>query len=440
LAIVCGFAGILLGQNDLGSENRNGVPLSELEKSAYGSVLHEAVYRDDVASVRQQIASGADVKARNRYGIQPLSLACLNGNAEIIELLLKAGADPNAEMAGGETALMTAARTGRLKPVRLLVDHGAEVGAREQHGQTALMWGAAEGNVEVVKCLIEAGADVHQTVRSGFSPLLFAARNGKSDVVEVLLKSGAEIDRGLPSGVTPLLLAVENGHFELAYALMQHGADPQGKGNIYTPLHALTWVRKPVRGDGDPPPIGSGKMTSLQFARAAVSLGTDVNARHGKHQPNKDQLNRTGATAVLLAAETGDLPYIQLLVELGADPLLQNVDQCSPLLAATGVGVLSDGDDSAGTEEEGMEVVDYLLQQGGDINGVDRRGNTVIHGAAYLSWSKMIPFLVERGADPRVWNRPNKRGRTPLEIAQGHRPGNFRPSPETMRALEGVLQ
>ena len=42
------------------------------------------------------IRAGADVKAANRYGVTPLSLACINGNAAMIEKLLKAGADANA--------------------------------------------------------------------------------------------------------------------------------------------------------------------------------------------------------------------------------------------------------------------------------------------------------------------------------------------------------
>lgn len=39
------------------------------------------------------IAAGANVKAATRYNITPLSLACTNGNATLIERLLKAGAD-----------------------------------------------------------------------------------------------------------------------------------------------------------------------------------------------------------------------------------------------------------------------------------------------------------------------------------------------------------
>ncbi len=265
-----------------------------------------------------------------------------------------------------------------------------------------------------------------------------------------LLAAGAEVNQVMHpeqtsgrqprAGTSPLILAVENGHLELAAALLQAGADANDGRCGFRPLHGITWVRKPIRGDGDPPPIGSGKLSSLELVRRLVACGADVNAKHGKQWAGKGRLNRTGATPFLLAAETADLPLMQLLVELGADPALPNADHCTPLLAAAGVGVLGDGDESAGTEEEAIEAVKLLLDLGADINAIDDHGNTVMHGAAYKSWANLVRFLADHGAEEQVWNRKNDLGWTPMLIAQGHRPGNFRPSAETVEALRRVLQ
>ena len=118
---------------------------------------------------------------------------------------------------------------------------------------------------------------------------------------------------------------------------------------------------------------------------------------------------------------------------------MPNADDCTPLLAAAGVGALGDGDEAAGTEDEALEAVRLLLELGADVNAVDDNGETAMHGAAYQSRSKLVQLLAERGADINVWNRKNKSGWTPLMIAQGHRPGNFRPAPDTIAAIEDAM-
>ncbi len=419
------------------------------------TALHWAVHHEDLATARRLVTAGADVKAANRYGVRPLSLACTAGNTELVELLLKAGVDPNTQLPGGETALMTAARTGRVGPVRALLARKADVNAKERGGQTALMWAAAEGHSEVVQLLMEAGADFRKPLPSGFTPLHFAAREGRREVVRVLLKAGADVNEAMQpqrsggknprKGTSPLLLAVENGHFELAVDLLQSGADPNDQRSGYTPLHAITWVRRPNSGDGpdgDPPPVGSGSMSSLQFVREVVARGADVNVRLQGGASGRARLNEKGATPFLFASHTADLPLMRLLVELGADPKIPNADRCPPLLAAAGIGIMAPGEEAA-THEEVVEAVKYLLELGADINAVDDNGETAMHGAAYRNAPKVAAFLADPGGRPgvdiRIWNRANKYGWTPLRIAEGYRVGNFKPAPETLAEIRRIM-
>lgn len=413
------------------------------------TALHWAVYHDETSMVARLLRAGANVRGASRYGITPLSLACLNGNGEVVSLLLDAGADPNTTLPGGETVLMTAARTGASSAVQALLARGAQVNARERKGQTALMWAAAEGHLQVVDLLLKAGADYQTPLPSGFTPFFFAVREGRSEVALRLLQAGIDVNqplqprRGGPARSKPtnaLLLAVENGHFELAATLLERGADPNARPAGYTALHAITWVRKPIRGDGDPPPQGSGRMDSLTFVRRLVARGAEVNAPLEHGESGRGRFTTTGSTPFLLAARASDVPLMRLLLELGADPTIPNADHCPPLLAAAGVGALGDGDEAAGTDEEAFAACKLLLELGADVNAVDDHGETVMHGAAYQSRSNLVALFDAHGADIRVWNRKNRWGWTPLMIAQGHRPGNFRPAPETIAAIERVMR
>ena len=418
------------------------------------TALHWAAYLDELEIAKLLAEAKANVSATNRYGVTPLSLACQNGNASIVELFLERGADANTTSRGGETVLMTAARTGKPEAIKVLLKHGADVNAKERRGQTALMWAAADGHTEVVELLIKAGADIHATLPdSGFTPFFFAAREGRTDVARVLLKAGANVNDTLQprkatgksprAGTSPLMLAVENGHFELALALLDAGADPNDQRSGFTPLHALSWVRKPPRGDGDdgdPPPIGSGNLSSLQFVKKLAEHGADVNARLKNGKSAAGKFSRAGATPFLLASFTADAAFMRFLLELGADPSIANNDNCTPLMVACGIGIGSDAaNETAGTEPEVLEAAQLLIKLGADVNAVDANGETAMHAAAYKNMPKVIQLLVDHGAKIETWNRKNKYGWTPLMIAEGHRPGNFKPSAETIEAIQRLM-
>ena len=410
------------------------------------TALHWAAYWDDLETAKLLLQSGAAVDTTNRYGVTPLSLACTNGSAPMIELLLNAKADVKLALPGGETPLMTAARTGRAEAVKMLLAHGADVNAKDvDHGQTALMWAAAEGNVAVVELLKEFGADVHAVSKGGFTPLLFAVREGQAATVKALLKAGSGIEEALQkpakqAGTSAMNLAVANAHYELAAMLLDAGADPNAAGQGWTALHTVTWIRQPGYASNDPAPEGSGSMNSIDFVKKLVAKGANLNAKMTiRTNVGLSSLNTSGATPFLLAARTGDAELMRLLVKLGADPLIPNVDGTTPLMVAAGVGTRSPGED-AGTDAEVLEAVKVAIEFGNDVNAVDKNGETAMHGAAYKQVPAAAQYLLDHGAKIEIFNRKNSHGWTALRIADGvHRGMNLRASPATAAVIRKAM-
>jgi len=321
------------------------------------------------------------------------------------------------------------------------------------------MWAAAEGHAAVIGTLVSKGADVHARSSAGFTPLLFAARAGRIAAVDALLKVGADMNESLPvrrrptpaagqasppaseNGLNAFLLAAANAHYELAAWLLDRGADPNAAPQGYTALHQVSWVRKAgIAGSNNPAPEGSGNIDSLTFVRTLVSKGASLDARVTRRPSmGVTTLNSIGATPFLLAARTADAPLMKLLAELGADPRLSNEDDSTPLMVAAGLGTNAPGEDP-GTEPEVLEAVKVAIDLGNDIDAVDKNGETAMHGAAYKHVPSVVRFLAEKGARPSVWNTPNKRGWTPLKIAEGVQRGmNIVSSPPTAAVIREVM-
>ena len=150
-------------------------------------------------------------------------------------------------------------------------------------------------------------------------------------------------------------------------------------------------------------------------------------------------LNNIGATPFLLAARAADLDLMRLLLKLGADPFLPNADGTTPLLAAAGVGTHAPGED-AGSESDALEAVKLIHQLGGDINTVDKNGDSAVHGAAYKQFPSVVRFLSKNGAKVDIWNKKNRLGWTPLNISEGvQRGNNLRISAPTAAAIREAM-
>ena len=129
---------------------------------------------------------------------------------------------------------------------------------------------------------------------------------------------------------------------------------------------------------------------------------------------------------------------MRVLLDLGADPLIPNLDGSTPLMAAAGLGTAAP-EEEAGTEPEALVATQLMLDLGADIDAVNADGDTAMHGAAYGSFPTVVDLLAAHGADIRVWNTRNKQDRTPLFIAEGHRGGLPRPSRAAIEAITVLM-
>ena len=142
------------------------------------TALHMAAAAFRRAVAELLVAHGADCRARNRRGAQPLHYAADANHwdpaaqASTIAYLLSVGADPDAADDGGVRPLHRAVRTRSSAAVRALLDGGAELRAPNKAGSTPLHLA------------------VQTTGRGGSgSP---HARQQQADIIRLLLERGAK--------------------------------------------------------------------------------------------------------------------------------------------------------------------------------------------------------------------------------------------------------
>ena len=128
----------------------NAYYLHEIEHYLYAgdTALHIAAAAYQTQMTRKLVAIGADVRASNRRGAQPLHYAVdgvpgsgrwnPRAQAATISYLVEMGADPNATDRSGVTPLHRAVRTRCAAAVRALLDGGADPRRKNKNGSTPI--------------------------------------------------------------------------------------------------------------------------------------------------------------------------------------------------------------------------------------------------------------------------------------------------------------
>ena len=278
-----------------------------------GSDIWTAAVSGDIEAVKQQLAKGVDVNAKNKDGASALHAAAIVGQYEVAELLIQKGANVNFRSNDGGTALHAAAFLGQYEVAELLIQKGADVNVRSNDGTTAMNalktdWGTVQfiaqllqiqvdrekvetGRTKVAKLLSQQGANTNFSGPVG-SDIWAATGAGDIEAVKQHLAKGMDVDAKNKDGATALHVAAILGQYEVAELLIQKGANVNVSGDDGgTALHAAAFLGQ------------------YEFAKLLVQKGADVNAR-----------KNDGVTAMdVLKVDWGTTEFIARLLQIQVD-------------------------------------------------------------------------------------------------------------------------
>jgi ankyrin repeat protein len=160
------------------------------------SSVADAAMKRDAATVRTLIKQGADVNAAQGDGMTALHWAAMQGDAELVKMLVAAGARTEVTTRNGAyVPLHLAARAGNAAAVNALLDAGANVRvATTSGGTTALHFAAANGDRATVLALLDHKAPVDARDNAFMqTPIMWAAAYDRADAVALLAARGADL-------------------------------------------------------------------------------------------------------------------------------------------------------------------------------------------------------------------------------------------------------
>ncbi|KAL8808758.1 MAG: hypothetical protein Q9200_004043, partial [Gallowayella weberi] len=225
--------------------------------------LINAVKQGDNLLLELAIEEGANVNAKGADGRAPLHIAALQGNPDIVQLLVDHHTDPNIKTsirgegderryAGLKTPLHWACLMGHEDCVRILIDNKADVNAKGYTGRTPLHEAIGYNYTGIADFLLENGALVSISDNEGWTPLHYAAVNGGVEIINTVLDKGCDIEARTTDKnhcninhlccATPLYFAAGMGKETAVKALLDRGADPRCRNMIGDmPIHVACW-------------------------------------------------------------------------------------------------------------------------------------------------------------------------------------------------------
>eukprot|EP01038_Epipyxis_sp_PR26KG_P013812 gene13812-18526_t len=274
-----------------------------------------------------------NINSYNYLGETPLLAACVEGDEEMIKLLLKYGADSKWKNLKGLSCIAVVIQSSydtmkKLNIIRLLVEYHCNLESKSPGGWTPLIKCAFLGDKMLVEALVSHGANVNACADNGFTPLMAACQNGWLQAVELLLEHEADVNSQLDNGSTALIAACNGGYTEIVLLLVQNNALLDTKfRNGSTALMAATF------------------QGYIDIVELLIKSGSSINA-----------CNEENWNALAIACEKGFSTIAKMLIESNCDVNVMNACGFTPLQYAC--------------QDDNLELSSLLIANDASVNPV----------------------------------------------------------------------
>lgn len=191
--------------------------------------IFESIEQNNMVELDRNIDQGQSVieAVRNKY--TPLILAVKMGNFLAVQKLIKAGANINVQDGATHSVLMLAAMEGNDEILKLVLDAKPVLGLKTLFGDTALHMAVLRNRHAAVEQLLDAGANPDVQNNANITPL-YASIEKNINITRLLLDAGANPDIACMDGEwTPLQRAIDLDKLNAVEALIAANADPHYK-------------------------------------------------------------------------------------------------------------------------------------------------------------------------------------------------------------------
>ncbi|MBS0199454.1 MAG: ankyrin repeat domain-containing protein [Proteobacteria bacterium] len=171
-----------------------------------------------------------------------------------------------------DTRLRAAADRGDAQAIRTALSEGAHIDGRDGQGRTALLIATHGNHVDAARVLVDAGADVNAKDAIQDSPYLYAGARGLNEILELTLTHGANLISTNRYGGTALIPAAERGHVRTVQRLLQAGVAVDHVNN----LHWTALLEAILLGNGGPAHLQIVQLLLDAGANPMLADGDDV--------------------------------------------------------------------------------------------------------------------------------------------------------------------